>query len=96
MCWDVYCYVFLCFFFFQAEDGLRDRTVPGVQTCAFFFFLEVFFFFLSDGGDMSAHFRPNGAFFGFVGGCFRGVGGRKKVGTRGLGECGPLGKCFGM
>src|SRR5207248_3451904 len=24
----------LCFFFFQAEDGIRDRTVTGVQTCA--------------------------------------------------------------
>src|SRR5437867_6529817 len=26
--------VFFCFFFFQAEDGIRDRTVTGVQTCA--------------------------------------------------------------
>src|SRR5437868_14988168 len=26
---------FLCFFFFfQAEDGIRDRNVTGVQTCA--------------------------------------------------------------
>src|SRR5207248_5503338 len=24
----------LCCFFLQAEDGIRDRTVPGVQTCA--------------------------------------------------------------
>src|SRR5207248_8125041 len=24
---------FVCFFF-QAEDGIRDRTVTGVQTCA--------------------------------------------------------------
>src|SRR5437867_9018264 len=23
-----------CWFFFQAEDGIRDRTVTGVQTCA--------------------------------------------------------------
>src|SRR5437867_10782275 len=23
-----------CLFFFQAEDGIRDRTVTGVQTCA--------------------------------------------------------------
>ena len=22
------------FFFFQAEDGIRDRLVTGVQTCA--------------------------------------------------------------
>ena len=26
--------VVLCFFFFQAEDGIRDRLVTGVQTCA--------------------------------------------------------------
>src|SRR5712672_1142119 len=26
----VYCY----FFFFQAEDGIRDKLVTGVQTCA--------------------------------------------------------------
>src|SRR6266516_5821213 len=25
---------FFCHFFFQAEDGIRDRTVTGVQTCA--------------------------------------------------------------
>src|SRR5207248_8150329 len=24
----------IVFFFFQAEDGIRDRTVTGVQTCA--------------------------------------------------------------
>src|SRR6266540_7119441 len=28
----IYCYKF--FFFFQAEDGIRDRDVTGVQTCA--------------------------------------------------------------
>src|SRR5437867_10484910 len=27
-------YYFFFFFFFQAEDGIRDRTVTGVQTCA--------------------------------------------------------------
>src|SRR5205085_6425574 len=26
--------VFILFFFFQAEDGIRDLTVTGVQTCA--------------------------------------------------------------
>src|SRR6266436_7868524 len=26
--------VFFCFFFFQAEDGIRDVAVTGVQTCA--------------------------------------------------------------
>src|SRR5256885_10382230 len=27
-------YTFLFFFFFQAEDGIRDYKVTGVQTCA--------------------------------------------------------------
>src|SRR5205085_7282128 len=30
----VFFYVFCFFFFFQAEDGIRDLTVTGVQTCA--------------------------------------------------------------
>src|SRR5207248_5527068 len=30
-----FCFLFFFFFFFfQAEDGIRDRTVTGVQTCA--------------------------------------------------------------
>src|SRR5256885_13290692 len=28
------CYVDYMFFFFQAEDGIRDYKVTGVQTCA--------------------------------------------------------------
>src|SRR5699024_11904087 len=27
-------FVLFSFFFFQAEDGIRDRNVTGVQTCA--------------------------------------------------------------
>src|SRR2546426_7555672 len=27
-------FIFLFFFFFQAEDGIRDYKVTGVQTCA--------------------------------------------------------------
>src|SRR2546427_12649768 len=27
-------FAFVFFFFFQAEDGIRDLTVTGVQTCA--------------------------------------------------------------
>ena len=27
------------FFFFQAEDGIRDRDVTGVQTCALDLFI---------------------------------------------------------
>src|SRR5256886_6200759 len=30
---SIHC-LFLFFFFFQAEDGIRDLTVTGVQTCA--------------------------------------------------------------
>src|SRR5256886_13047663 len=30
----VLCDVYVFFFFFQAEDGIRDLTVTGVQTCA--------------------------------------------------------------
>src|SRR5206468_8220388 len=28
------CYILFFFFFFQAEDGIRDLIVTGVQTCA--------------------------------------------------------------
>ena len=28
------CVICFCFFFFQAEDGIRDTSVTGVQTCA--------------------------------------------------------------
>src|SRR5207248_8340197 len=31
---DCLCIYACLFFFFQAEDGIRDRTVTGVQTCA--------------------------------------------------------------
>src|SRR5690606_40862758 len=30
----IYCLFVLFFFFFQAEDGIRDFHVTGVQTCA--------------------------------------------------------------
>src|SRR2546425_2643715 len=46
MCFSVQLFVhyvyFFClfFFFFQAEDGIRDKLVTGVQTCAFFFQAE--------------------------------------------------------
>src|SRR2546427_976782 len=30
----IYTLFLFCFFFFQAEDGIRDLTVTGVQTCA--------------------------------------------------------------
>src|SRR5205823_7744649 len=30
----VFALLFILFFFFQAEDGIRDKLVTGVQTCA--------------------------------------------------------------
>src|SRR2546422_11645694 len=30
-----------CFFFFQAEDGIRDVAVTGVQTCALPIFVKI-------------------------------------------------------
>src|SRR5207245_8724553 len=32
--WIMHLVLLLLFFFFQAEDGIRDATVTGVQTCA--------------------------------------------------------------
>src|SRR2546429_2932822 len=34
MCWHGRAVWVACFFFFQAEDGIRDVAVTGVQTCA--------------------------------------------------------------
>src|SRR5699024_11321204 len=36
-------FYFLLFFFFQAEDGIRDRNVTGVQTCALPILVSDFF-----------------------------------------------------
>src|SRR5699024_10353893 len=33
-CYNISYYLICVFFFFQAEDGIRDRNVTGVQTCA--------------------------------------------------------------
>ena len=34
VCLFCFFFFFLAFFFFQAEDGIRDVAVTGVQTCA--------------------------------------------------------------
>src|SRR5690606_40512972 len=34
LCFTWITFASLCFFFFQAEDGIRDFHVTGVQTCA--------------------------------------------------------------
>src|SRR2546430_11975330 len=46
-----------CFFFFQAEDGIRDLTVTGVQTCA----LPI-----SLGGEGSSPTPPNLVFLSIL------------------------------
>src|SRR3989441_7346974 len=33
--------MYVSFFFFQAEDGIRDKLVTGVQTCALPIFLDL-------------------------------------------------------
>src|SRR5699024_11329771 len=53
------------FFFFQAEDGIRDRNVTGVQTCALPIYLAVLFAIVSSLTDRAL---PRGLMvFGEVG-----------------------------
>src|SRR5437773_6458926 len=42
------------FFFFQAEDGIRDRDVTGVQTCA----LPILLFTVSSGAYLEVASYP--------------------------------------
>src|SRR2546427_4349475 len=46
----------LYFFFFQAEDGIRDLTVTGVQTCALPIFLSGA---IDDGHDVAVSFSEH-------------------------------------
>src|SRR5260370_3978411 len=39
--WVYFFVACVCFFFFQAEDGIRDSSVTGVQTCALPIFLDI-------------------------------------------------------
>src|SRR5437868_13553800 len=50
------------FFFFQAEDGIRDRNVTGVQTCALPISLQT----EAESPEMgrARHHRPGGRFLG--------------------------------
>ena len=47
---------FFMFFFFQAEDGIRDRNVTGVQTCALPIYKRKFRFFQAFGGAYAPRF----------------------------------------
>src|SRR5437763_3022349 len=49
--WLLFSLVF--FFFFQAEDGIRDTSVTGVQTCALPIYSRPAFRFSRRGGHMS-------------------------------------------
>src|SRR5699024_1668550 len=46
-------------FFFQAKDGIRDRNVTGVQTCALP--ISSFYYCLKRGVIMAAHCQVTGA-----------------------------------
>src|SRR2546427_8710131 len=43
------------FFFFQAEDGIRDLTVTGVQTCALPIYIEVWNAVMAPASMPAAH-----------------------------------------
>ena len=51
-----YCIRFLFFFFFQAEDGIRDVAVTGVQTCALPIYADAFFI-ITDVPNGMKHFN---------------------------------------
>src|SRR5258706_11073336 len=51
----------LVFFFFQAEDGIRDWSVTGVQTCALPIYLQAVDGGL-DAGDADGALRGHGQF----------------------------------
>src|SRR5690348_17938765 len=62
------CVYILFFFFFQAEDGIRDGRVTGVQTCALPILLGVLPAFLAWAarGGPGAASRTRWAAFGFA------------------------------
>src|SRR5260221_1404418 len=73
----------LCFFFFQAEDGIRDHCVTGVQTCALPISFSVLF-----GGKFVLEMRGNVGF-----GDASGIGaGRMEKGA--AGAAGPIDNFF--
>src|SRR2546430_10754682 len=52
-----YSCMILFFFFFQAEDGIRDLTVTGVQTCALPIYVELVLVGVPIGADALEHVR---------------------------------------
>src|SRR2546423_9903831 len=49
------------FFFFQAEDGIRDKLVTGVQTCALPIWPAVDLAVVVEGADVRVRERGGGA-----------------------------------
>src|SRR6266487_6875081 len=66
------------FFFFQAEDGIRDGRVTGVQTCALPIYNNVVYFCSYDGYCYAADATTGKEKWKFK------IGGEKKVGAKGL------------
>src|SRR5256885_4461010 len=53
----------LFFFFFQAEDGIRDYKVTGVQTCALPIFLEQYKLYVEMADRISSRRLTANSFF---------------------------------
>src|SRR2546425_6971050 len=49
---------FIDFFFFQAEDGIRDKLVTGVQTCALPIYPEGGMFTMNENAEAWGFLRP--------------------------------------
>src|SRR5205809_7769848 len=69
----------LCFFFFQAEDGIRDVAVTGVQTCALPILLDLAERFL---GSAAGRLSPGSAPPGRAGPGGRPAGSGSTIATR--------------
>src|SRR5256886_7711228 len=58
LCWSTEDNIFSsCFFFFQAEDGIRDLTVTGVQTCALPILMEKSLVVFAEDGQRQGRYR---------------------------------------
>src|SRR5688572_9266771 len=66
------CSFFMFFFFFQAEDGIRDLTVTGVQTCALPISLRLLFKDLGFTNDEVAFYDIGIGFVALLAGIFVG------------------------
>src|SRR5256885_4620381 len=86
------------FFFFQAEDGIRDYKVTGVQTCALPIYLQVPIRYRmtnnpSSGINVALHASPGVTFYSNNGSTLFGIGGpvRVVVGSQGSDSLTPDG-----